>query len=523
MATMSIHAGQLSGITSDHLTGLNPLLDITYTCIRHAEGDGECEQTIRAVRELLPQKAGYYFLIFRFERDFWNRGLGLALWFDSLYLTDQYINLLNEAYLYFDSPEAARIITSLAARIRQHLEELDSLVSENAPRKKLDHAKEKLNRYNDEYKDVYLDIHAPFAQIAWDICTHPLEYEFSIEVPDDAVIAFDEDRIFPTLDSAPIEKGQYTVWCASLQAAWKELETAVAREPMRFENPHPTSETLNRAADPREQIPEDNLYVAAGRGREGITERIHREMAQRFPDKKPGFYGPAPDGFVTYCYLEAEIKFKEVYHRERRPMTFRNRVSQDTEVRCFGIPEDDESVTYELRQQPAVLFAEQSPEGNMVEFAIDLDRHSNPSQIVAACVSPKTTLAETIEYVNHRQEAEAPGDEAMALQHEDVLLIPMMEWKLEKVFTELAGQVFTNGTMAGESLDRVRQDIEFKLDETGAVLKSEAVAEWGVSKSRRFIFDRPFLLCMRMRGATEPYFAMWVGNAGLLKPYRGGY
>jgi hypothetical protein len=32
-----------------------------------------------------------------------------------------------------------------------------------------------------------------------------------------------------------------------------------------------------------------------------------------------------------------------------------------------------------------------------------------------------------------------------------------------------------------------------------------------------YVFDRPFLIYLKKRGATRPYFAMWVDNAELLR------
>jgi len=34
--------------------------------------------------------------------------------------------------------------------------------------------------------------------------------------------------------------------------------------------------------------------------------------------------------------------------------------------------------------------------------------------------------------------------------------------------------------------------------------------------NRRFVFDKPFLIVMKKRGAERPFFVMWVANAELL-------
>jgi hypothetical protein len=65
------------------------------------------------------------------------------------------------------------------------------------------------------------------------------------------------------------------------------------------------------------------------------------------------------------------------------------------------------------------------------------------------------------------------------------------------------------------------QSIRFRLDERGAILKSEAgvaLSEDG-SKPRQFIFDKPFLILLERRDAARPYFALWVDNPELLAPF----
>ena len=70
--------------------------------------------------------------------------------------------------------------------------------------------------------------------------------------------------------------------------------------------------------------------------------------------------------------------------------------------------------------------------------------------------------------------------------------------------------------LAQEAMDR------FRLDERGAVLKSEAYHGPVASKGgpRQFIFDKPFLILLEREDAAQPYFALWVDNAELLAPYK---
>jgi hypothetical protein len=57
--------------------------------------------------------------------------------------------------------------------------------------------------------------------------------------------------------------------------------------------------------------------------------------------------------------------------------------------------------------------------------------------------------------------------------------------------------------------------IQFRLDRSGAELKSEAKL-YAKPMPKEFIFDRPFLICVKKRGAEHPFFVMWVDNVELL-------
>ena len=59
-----------------------------------------------------------------------------------------------------------------------------------------------------------------------------------------------------------------------------------------------------------------------------------------------------------------------------------------------------------------------------------------------------------------------------------------------------------------------------KLNENGALLESEAVIwmDGDTYATKKFIFDRPFLLLLQQRDGNAPYFALWIANTELLSP-----
>ncbi len=67
-------------------------------------------------------------------------------------------------------------------------------------------------------------------------------------------------------------------------------------------------------------------------------------------------------------------------------------------------------------------------------------------------------------------------------------------------------------------LGRAEQMIDFRLDRSGAKLRSRAVSR-ADSVELRFYVNRPFLLYMKRRDADQPFFVMWVDNAELLREW----
>ena len=103
-----------------------------------------------------------------------------------------------------------------------------------------------------------------------------LYYVSDFSAPDgEPVIAVDSSElqateVVPTLDT-PIPANKNAIWCASFLAAWKTLETDLAKEPVTLQGDPAIAQTLNKAVDPRPYIPNESLYVAAGWNQEGYN------------------------------------------------------------------------------------------------------------------------------------------------------------------------------------------------------------------------------------------------------------
>jgi hypothetical protein len=334
-------------------------------------------------------------------------------------------------------------------------------------------------------------------------------------------------EVVATLE-APIPEGKNAIWCASFLAAWKTLTEQVAQEPISLEGQGGIVPSLNSAPDPRPAVPQAALYVASGWKQEGIIERIQRELVQKFPSKQaPTFPGITPNSFVAYSYLEASVKFSLPYFQNRQPLEFKDSEGRKTPVVSFGIRPEDDYAYDKLRKQPWVLFRKGEEREESLEFAIDLCPDSMPSQIVVARINREPTLAAAVARVDKESREMDALDRSRPDSAEylrtvgpnDVLLVPNLLWQLSHHFSELEGKAFTNAKLKGQRLDVAEQDILFRLDRSGAELKSESKM-YCMPVPTYFVLDRPFLIFLRQRGAKTPYFALWVDNSELLSHWQ---
>jgi serine protease inhibitor len=102
-----------------------------------------------------------------------------------------------------------------------------------------------------------------------------------------------------------------------------------------------------------------------------------------------------------------------------------------------------------------------------------------------------------------------------SLREHETVQIPEFDFDIEHNFSKIERYL----SLFVEGPARVYQRIKFKLDEKGAVLKSEAIIVYEESRvimARDFIVSKPFLIYLKQKDSSYPYFAIWVGNEEIL-------
>ena len=350
-----------------------------------------------------------------------------------------------------------------------------------------------------------------------------IEYSTMPEIASVDSNSLTQTSIIPTLDS-PCPKNKNVIWCSSFQLAWNLMKDDFIRAPVEVVGAEELAARLNSAEQTDKDLEPDAVYTAAGRINQGIISKIQKDMASKFPKHSvPDFsqYAGIPEGILAYSYLIANVPFKYPYRQVKHEFIFTDSNGVETNVDAFGAW-GLLSQYKRMREQAEILYFQEdhnatNREQRIKEFVIDLCKHSEPYQVVAAMVEPKDSLAQTLDYIQKKiaDFKQTDNYERMRfLDDVDALEVPEMFWEIDHRFDELIGKIVSNANPAMPIVE-AKQAIKFKLDRYGAMLESEATFA-ASAIPRCFIFNRPFLVYMKKRDCEQPFFVMWVDNAELL-------
>ena len=174
------------------------------------------------------------------------------------------------------------------------------------------------------------------------------------------------------------------------------------------------------------------------------------------------------------------------------------------EVESFGISQFLERQKSEAKAASQVLVYDWR---DSHDFIVELKTRSKSDRLILAKIPPDRTLVETAATVQSRLQRSKPG----SMQQDADLFVPVIDFDVLRRYHELLGK--------DSPLAMSLQQIRFKLNERGAVLRSEALAVTGLTR-QNLVFDEPFLVMIQRTDASQPYFALWVGNAELLVPFQ---
>lgn len=315
---------------------------------------------------------------------------------------------------------------------------------------------------------------------------------------------------------ARIEPGRNVLWCNTFQLAWNELCEHFG-EDVTLEGGPPIVTALvtalNEKLSTKDDIDRASYVALAGPVADGILDKVKKALHDRFgglasPRLVPKPEGLAPTDIVAYAYLFKNLRFAIPYENSHR-IRFTGKP-----VRAFGIEEHGRKTARMGRQVVIHDYVASN------DFVIELRTRSRGDRLVLAKVKPAETLHETVRAVLERVGVGRP--EKMVKR--DILKIPKLNFNVTRRYDELIDLDLTNPKGMGYFIRDALQNLRFRLDEKGAVLKSEArlivkkCEKLGPGPKHVMVFAGPFLILMLREGRSTPYFALWVATPELLVP-----
>jgi hypothetical protein len=301
------------------------------------------------------------------------------------------------------------------------------------------------------------------------------------------------------------------LFAANFQVAWNKFADEISRQPIALKGNPIMMQMLNRRLTGAQDLSEDCYLAMAGIQEDEISDRATQALSDKF-DETPeiDLKLKNPRDILLYTFLVKDINFAEEFERLEKPIMF----NQSTPVRAFGIKEFvlDESHIRAAEQVEIIYY------NNDNDFIIRLRSRAENDEIFLAKIPPLKTLSATASYVLTQANINRPQE----LKEKDTLQIPVIEIDIVDWFMDLEGRCLESRGMEDFCIAKAIQSIKFRLVQNAPPyeLLPSVGEEKKITKPRKFIFDMPFLLLIRQRGAGYPYFVLWVQNTELLTEAR---
>jgi hypothetical protein len=310
---------------------------------------------------------------------------------------------------------------------------------------------------------------------------------------------------------APIESGRNTIFCSPFQLAWNRMKNEIIGEDIRLEKPLELVRYLNGSLVAETDIAGDDYLAMAGYGSKDIADAINMALKEKFGENASRIEDVFNDEDVVlaYAFLLKEMQFENPFEDFEHPLDF-NWKDESANVEAFGFFDFDDSLHGPLRDQVEIIDYR-----DRRDFIVRLNAADAGDEIIIARVKPEKTLLGTYETVNARIARIEPEP----IGERDLLMVPKIDLSIEHSYAELLGLHLRNEGWEDYFIAAAEQDIRFRLDESGASVKSQgifAIKKGPPADFHVLSFCSPFLIYCRKKGAEFPYLAIWVGNAELL-------
>lgn len=297
---------------------------------------------------------------------------------------------------------------------------------------------------------------------------------------------------------------QNSLWVGTFQLVWNEFQDNIVKGPVKFKNyKSELANLLDKQEFKKSMISEDSYYVTYGETNLELKKRIENAIMSKFGEKSELLdridWTNPNNAYLFYAMLVKNFDFDKRFDNLGK-----SKFGMDKkQVDYFGVKKTSGSDLYDGVR---VLFY-----NNPFDYAVSITSKNDEVLLYRTNSNKKyNELYKTLE----KKSSKFRGNKAFV--RGDVLKVPYMSIKQEVSYDELCGKEILNTDRL--YIDKALQTVDFNMNNKGVKLKSEAImnimkmslAPQVNDKGRNFFFNDTFVLFMREKGKSAPYFALRV-------------
>ena len=314
--------------------------------------------------------------------------------------------------------------------------------------------------------------------------------------------------VLPLFNSKSVQQNR--LWVGTFQLVWNDLMDGIVKGPVKFEDyKSKLAKQLNEQTFKADQISEDSYYKTYGAISPELKVQIETAIKEKFNETSGILnsidWTPAKGKYLVYAMLKKDFKFLTAFDK-LKPARFAHSFKK---VNYFGIDKDSDAI---LDKMVHVLFYNSSK-----DFAVSVTTQGNDILYLYRTNDDKNFQRRFADMF--MKKAKYQG--AFEFTAKDELKVPDISLYSEKSFDELCNHPIKNTDI---TIDKALETVEFKMNNEGVKLKSEAAIATTMSmpmpldrvKPRKFYFDDTFVLFLQEADKDMPYFALRVDDVSLI-------
>ena len=311
-------------------------------------------------------------------------------------------------------------------------------------------------------------------------------------------------QVLPLMSSESTDNNR--LWVGTFQLVWNDLMDEIVKGDVKFSGGTPDIvKNLNKQEFKASDLSDDAYYKIWGKASFELRDTIIKGIKDKFNETSDivGLidWTPAPSKYVIYAMLKKDFKFLNAFDKLEPAKFGKNEVN----VNYFGIkPEHND----ELSSNISVLFY-----NSQNDFAVKL--YTQGKDIVYLYRTGDNKSFDKLYADMNLKTEKYQGRKSFG--DKDYFKAPDIKLYSERHFNEVCGKPIIGTDFM---IDEAIETVEFKMNNEGVKLKSEAIIVTKLTSTgpghyiqpRYFYFDDTFVLFLQEKDKTQPYFALRVDD-----------